>query len=114
MTPERWQQVEDVLQGALDRAPQERVAFLEQACAGDGELHAEASSVVRAYDAATDFIEEPAMVGNARVILSDQTCKNIGHEIGPYKIIDELGSGGMGEVYLAQDARLDRRVALKV
>src|SRR5258708_38939098 len=114
MTPERWQQVEEVLQAALDCAPEERAAFFDQACAGDAELQTEASSVVSAYDAAADFIEEPAMAGDARVILGDHLQMNIGREIGPYKIIDELGSGGMGEVYLAQDARLNRLVALKV
>src|SRR5882762_1228924 len=101
MTPERWQQVEEVLQAALDCAPEERAAFFDQACAGDAELQTEASSLACAYDAAADFIEEPAMAQDARVILGDQTLKNIGREIGPYKIVDELGSGGMGEVYLA-------------
>src|SRR5258707_11702822 len=114
MTPERWQQVEEVLQAALECAPGERAAFLEQSCAGDPQLQAEASSLVFAHDAAVDFIEEPAMAQDARVILGDHRVRNLGREIGPYKIIDELGSGGMGEVYLAQGSRLDRQVALKV
>src|SRR5882762_4328277 len=114
MTPERWQQVEEVLQAALDRAPAERAAFLEQVCAGDADLQTEAVSLVSAYDAAADFIEEPAIAQDAHVILGDHSLNYIGQEIGPYKIIDRLGSGGMGEVYLAQDGRLDRLVALKV
>ncbi|MDX6306394.1 MAG: eukaryotic-like serine/threonine-protein kinase [Blastocatellia bacterium] len=114
MTPERWQQVEEVLQAALDCAPGDRAAFLNEVCAGDEELQTEASSLISAHDAAVDFIEQPAMSQDARVLLGDHKLKNTGREIGPYKIIDELGSGGMGEVYLAQDSRLNRLVALKV
>ncbi len=102
------------MQAALDRAPRERAAFLDEACAGDTELQTEASSLVNAYDAAADFIEEPAMAQDARVFLSDPAAAGVGREIGPYKIVARLGGGGMGEVYLAQDARLDRLVALKV
>jgi serine/threonine protein kinase len=113
MTPERWQQVEEVLQAALDRAPPERADFLERVCFGDRELQTEASSLINAHDAATDFFEEPAIARDAHVLLGVQPT-NAGQKIGPYKIIERLGGGGMGEVYLAQDARLDRLVALKV
>src|SRR5438034_1391101 len=114
MTPERWQQVEEVLQAALDRPPHERASFLNEACSTDEELRQEASSLIDAYDEAGNFIEEPAIAHDAHVLISNHQQNNIGREIGPYQIIERLGAGGMGEVYLAQDRRLDRQVALKI
>ena len=114
MTPEQWQRVEAVLQAALDRPPHDRASFLDEACAGDGQLLREATSLVTAHDEAADFIEQPAIAQDARVLVGEDINDKIAHEIGPYKIVKRLGAGGMGEVYLAQDARLDRLVALKI
>ena len=114
MTPERWQQVEDVLQAALDRPPRERAAFLDQACLDDTELAREAGSLIDAYDEAGDFMEEPAIAQDAAAIINSADHNQIRPEIGPYKIIDRIASGGMGEIYLARDPRLDRLVALKL
>jgi len=114
MTPEQWQKVEAVLQQALDCAPQERLSYLDEVCAGDEELRQEAVSLVDAYEDAGDFIEQPAIAHDARVLIGENINGKIGREIGPYKIVERLGAGGMGEVYLAQDGRLDRLVALKI
>ena len=114
MKAERWQQVESVLQDALDRAPVDRASFIEEACGGDEELKTEATTLIAAYEEAGDFIEQPALAHDAHVLLGGDFEGNVGREIGPYKIVERLGAGGMGEVYLAQDTRLRRPVALKL
>jgi serine/threonine protein kinase len=113
MTPERWQQVEAVLQEALDRAAPERAQFLNEACAGDDELKEEATSLIAALADAGEFIEQPALAHDAQVLLGIPVTE-VGRDIGPYRIVDRIGSGGMGDVFLAQDARLNRRVARKI
>jgi len=113
MTPERWQKVEEVLQATLDRSPRDRVSYLDEACAGDDELKAEAASLISAYEEAGDFIEQPAIAADAHIFVG-ALDRQIGRDVGAYTILERLGAGGMGEVYLAHDQRLNRRVALKI
>ncbi|HEU0251745.1 MAG TPA: hypothetical protein VFR12_01855 [Pyrinomonadaceae bacterium] len=96
MNVERWQQIEAVLQGALDRPPAERESFVKDACAGDEELKEETTALITAYVEAGDFIEQPAIAHDAHVLVGGAT--SVGREIGPYRIIERLGAGGMSEV----------------
>jgi eukaryotic-like serine/threonine-protein kinase len=113
MTPERWQQVKAVLDAALEHDRHERAAFISKACDGDEHLRKELESLIISYEQAGSFIEEPAVESLAEII-ADKGESLINRELGSYQVEALLGTGGMGEVYLAKDTRLDRRIALKV
>jgi serine/threonine-protein kinase len=115
MTPERWQQIEHLLQAALECEPAGRAALLERECDGDPRLREEVESLLDSEKQAQTFLVANALE-DAAVLLkeTDSDGSMIGRHVGPYSIQKQLGSGGMGEVYLAQDARLGRNVALKL
>src|SRR5882724_1495244 len=114
MTPERWQQVKNLFHSALERDPNHRALFLDEACAGDLLLRREVESLITSHEQTGSFIDSPAYELGAELITEDQAETLVGQRIAHYEILTLLGSGGMGEVYLAHDTKLGREIALKL
>ncbi len=115
MTAEQWQKVKELFQSALERAPEERQAFLVDACKGNDRLVREVVSLLK-FDARADgFIEAPA-TAVVPELFTPRPSKFVGSRIGPYLIIREIGQGGMGAVCLAEraDEQYEQRVAIKL
>ncbi|MCA1624634.1 MAG: protein kinase [Acidobacteria bacterium] len=113
MKREKWEQIKDIFDAALQRAPVERERFLAENCSGDEELRREVRSLLSSFDGANSFLQKPAVGEIADIIESGNKKLEGGKHFGYYRIIEQIGAGGMGEVYLADDTKLDRRVAIK-
>jgi len=113
MTPERWRKVFDLADAASALPAKERPSFLDRVCGADQELRSEIGSLLLSDEQANSFIEEPVAQALTGMLAGQREGPAKGDEFGQYRILDLIGAGGMGEVYLALDTRLDRKVALK-
>jgi len=115
MNNERWRQVETVFQEALARTADNRAAFLSEVCLNDPALRQEVEKLLVSFDSAGSFLETPA-AERFSLNSKSETSPGLasGQRLAHYEIISQIGMGGMGEVYLARDTRLDRQIALKL
>src|SRR5262245_53784292 len=114
MKAERWQQISELFQSARERVPEKRASFLDEACDGDESLRRQVKSLIDSYERTENFIESPAFEVAPELLTNDDRAGAlVGESIGHYRIESLIGVGGMGEVYLARDELLGRKIALK-
>src|SRR5688572_5049482 len=116
MDPQLWKQVDALFEAALEQPPEKRKSFVAEASKGNAIIYEEVLSLLDAQARAAEFMEGSAMSVAAGALAQELTtiATLVGKEVGTYKIEKLLGAGGMAEVYLARDSKLDRMIALKI
>jgi serine/threonine protein kinase len=112
--PQNWQRVKEIFQGALERQGTERASFLDRECRDQTAVREEVESLLRSYEIAGSFMEAPAVAQAAESLAGAGQKLTPGQRVKQYQIVNLIGEGGMGEVYLVTDTTLGRRIALKV
>ncbi len=114
MNSKRWQKIKSIFDAALEIVPAKRGGFLDKSCPHDTELRQEVQKLLDSYDQAEGFIEDPAVNEVASLLLEPTQTLKEGQRFAHYEVIRQIGVGGMGEVYLARDEKLERKVAIKI
>ncbi len=116
MTPQRWAQIRQVFDGALERPAKDRAAYLRVLCARDEELRHEVESLLRSHEQSDEFLETPAAQLSQIISQEDISEYPQGYRIGPYQFDRRIGRGGMGAVWLATrfDKEYKKQVAIKM
>jgi tetratricopeptide (TPR) repeat protein/predicted Ser/Thr protein kinase len=116
VTLERWKQIEAVFQQALELPAGERPAFFDKTCNGDEELRREVESLLDAHAGAGNFLDRQSLFFSAEELHDNGPAVAPGQMIGPYRVVREIGRGGMGAVYLAEraDEQYQKQVAIKL
>ena len=114
MTPQQWQEVDRLFQHAVELSPEDRDSFLDEACSGDAALRKEVDSLLASDASASHLIDQEVLLEAAPFLAVEVARLDDGQKLGNYEIVRLIGRGGMGEVYLARDEILNRRVALKL
>lgn len=110
---EKWQKVREIFEAAIRCRPEDRQKLINEACGEDKSVRGEVESLLSSHDSADSFMETPAIAKVAAVIEAEKKLDS-GKRFGHYEIIKQIGAGGMGEVYLAKDTRLERKTAIKI
>src|SRR6187455_1912147 len=111
---QRWQRINDLFHSALEREPDERVPFLARACAGDEGLRREVEALLQAHERSDPLFDAPALELAAGLFAQQVMPSLEGRRLGHYQVLSLIGTGGMGQIFLADDTRLKRQVAIKV
>jgi serine/threonine protein kinase len=114
MTPERYEHLAQVFRESLELEPSQRDSFLDKACFGDERLRQEVKALLASHEKSGMLIDTPGLEVAAMMLADDKIHRDVGSKISHYEVISLIGVGGMGEVYLATDIKLNRKVALKI